>query len=141
MDIYLSLSIYLSIYPSIYLWLYSPSLDLGNFFRFVIFFTQTVGLLGQCISPSRGRYLHTDIHASSGIRTHDPSVQASEDGSCLRARSRPLWSASMDDTSCTIPPTRRACALIQACGVHCKYTLQILFVYCCRFNFFQSWGL
>jgi hypothetical protein len=30
--------------------------------------------------------MHTDIHALSGIRTHDPSVQASEDISCLRPR-------------------------------------------------------
>jgi hypothetical protein len=29
----------------------------------------------------------TDIHASSGIRTHGPSVRASEDSSCLRPRS------------------------------------------------------
>jgi hypothetical protein len=29
---------------------------------------------------------HTDIHASSGIRTHDPSVRASEDSSCPRPR-------------------------------------------------------
>jgi hypothetical protein len=29
---------------------------------------------------------HTDIHASSGIRTHDPSVRPSEDSSCLRPR-------------------------------------------------------
>jgi hypothetical protein len=27
---------------------------------------------------------NTDIHALSGIRTHDPSVPASEDISCLR---------------------------------------------------------
>jgi hypothetical protein len=47
--------------------------------------TQSVGLLGRVISPSPGRYLHTgqrkhrintDIRASSGIRTHDPSVLA-----------------------------------------------------------------
>jgi hypothetical protein len=49
------------------------------------------------ISPSQGRYLHTgqhkrrinaqtDIHALSGIRTHDPSVRANEDSSCLRPR-------------------------------------------------------
>jgi hypothetical protein len=31
---------------------------------------------------------HTDIHASNGIRTHDPSVRASEDSSCLRTRGR-----------------------------------------------------
>jgi hypothetical protein len=30
--------------------------------------------------------MHTDIHASSGNRTHDPSVRAGEDGSCLRPR-------------------------------------------------------
>jgi hypothetical protein len=29
---------------------------------------------------------HTDIHALSGIRTHDPNVRASEDSSCLRPR-------------------------------------------------------
>jgi hypothetical protein len=29
---------------------------------------------------------HTDIHASSGIRNHDPSVLAGEDSSCLRPR-------------------------------------------------------
>jgi hypothetical protein len=30
--------------------------------------------------------MHTDIHASSWIRTHDSSVQASENSSCLRPR-------------------------------------------------------
>jgi hypothetical protein len=29
---------------------------------------------------------HTDIHASSGIRTHDSSVQVGEDSLCLRPR-------------------------------------------------------
>jgi hypothetical protein len=56
-------------------------------------FIQTVGLLGRVISPSQGRYLHTVQHkhrikahtqAFSGIRTHDPSVRASGDSSCLR---------------------------------------------------------
>lgn len=28
--------------------------------------------------------INTDIHASSVIQTHDPSVQASKDSSCLR---------------------------------------------------------
>jgi hypothetical protein len=60
-------------------------------------FSQTVGLLRRVISPSQGHYLHagqhkyrinanTDIHALSGIRTHDSSVWASEDSSCLRPR-------------------------------------------------------
>jgi hypothetical protein len=30
--------------------------------------------------------MYTDIHALSGIRTHDPSVRAGEDSSCLRPR-------------------------------------------------------
>jgi hypothetical protein len=65
-------------------------------------FSQTIELLGRVISPSQGRYLntgqhkhrinaythaHTYVHALSGIRTHDPSVRASEDSSCLRPRS------------------------------------------------------
>jgi hypothetical protein len=77
-------------------WLYSPLLGPGLFCS-VIFFTQTVGLLGRVISPSQGRYLHTgqhkhginaqaDIYALSGIRTHDPNVRAGEDSSCLRLR-------------------------------------------------------
>jgi hypothetical protein len=58
--------------------------------------SQSVEFLGRGISLSPCRYLHTeqhrhrinahntDIHALSGIRTHDPSVWASEDSSCLR---------------------------------------------------------
>jgi hypothetical protein len=68
-----------------------PLLGPGHVFNFVIiFFTHTVGLLGQVISPSQGRYLYTrkhkhrinvytDIHALSGIRTHDPSFRVRED--------------------------------------------------------------
>jgi hypothetical protein len=59
-------------------------------------YTQSIGFLGRGISPSQCLYLHTekhkhrinayntDIHALSGNRTHDPSVRASEDSSCLR---------------------------------------------------------
>jgi hypothetical protein len=39
-------SIYLPIYLAIYLWLYSPLLDLGRFFSFLIN-TQSVGPLGR----------------------------------------------------------------------------------------------
>jgi hypothetical protein len=77
----------LQFHSFIHQWLYSPLLGPGLFFTFVIFFTQTVGLLGQEISSSQGRYLHTlqhkhrinehtDIHALRGIRTHDPSFRA-----------------------------------------------------------------
>jgi hypothetical protein len=34
---------------------------------------------------------YTDIHALSAIRTHDSSVQVSEDSSCLRPRSHSDW--------------------------------------------------
>jgi hypothetical protein len=75
--------------------LYSPLLGPGLFFSSIIFFAQTVGLLGRVIRPSQGPYLHigqhkhrinahTDIHALGGIRTHDPSVRANEDSSSLR---------------------------------------------------------
>jgi hypothetical protein len=68
----------------------------GLFFIYVIFFTQSVGLLGEGISPSQGRWLHTgqrkhrlnahtDIRALSEIRIHDRSVQTSEDSWCLRS--------------------------------------------------------
>jgi hypothetical protein len=83
--------------------LYSLLCGPGLFFSFIFFFTQTVGLLGRVISPSQGHYLHTgqhkhridvytDIHALTGIRTHDPSVWANEDSSCLDT-ARPLWPA------------------------------------------------
>jgi hypothetical protein len=76
--------------------LYSLLLGPDLFFSFVIFFfTQTVGLLGRGIRLSQGRYLHTgqhkhginahtNSHALSGIRTHDPNIQVNEDSSCLR---------------------------------------------------------
>jgi hypothetical protein len=73
-----------------------------SLFRFRIYFLKLVnlfghllGLLGRGISPTQGLYLHrttqhrktrTNIHASSGIRTHDPSVRAVEDSTCLRPR-------------------------------------------------------
>jgi hypothetical protein len=84
-------------YLSIYLSTDLQSLSaLVAFFSFLIH-TQSVGLLGRGMSPSQGRYLyratqtqninHTDVHVSSGIWTHDPSLRAGEDGSCLRPRS------------------------------------------------------
>jgi hypothetical protein len=58
-------------------------------------FGHLVGLLGQVIGPSQRQYPHrraqyrktwTHIHASSGIRTHDPSVRAVADSTCIRSR-------------------------------------------------------
>jgi hypothetical protein len=90
-----SLSLSLSLYLSL-----SGSTALSwTFAAFSVFWshTQSVGLLGRKISLSQGRYLHTeqhrhrinahtDIYALIVIRTHDPSVRASEDNSCLRLR-------------------------------------------------------
>jgi hypothetical protein len=65
--------------------------DLARFFSFLTY-TQSVGLLGQGISPSQGRYLHTEQHKHR-VNAHihpclewDPSVGAGEDGSCLTPR-------------------------------------------------------
>jgi hypothetical protein len=60
--------------------------DLGplTYRMFLELFRHMVGLLGRVISPSQGLYLHrktqhrktrTNIHALSGIRTHDPRNQ------------------------------------------------------------------
>jgi hypothetical protein len=62
------LSICLSIHLSVCLWLYSPLLDLGRFFSFLIY-TQSVGLLGRGISQPSGHYLHTGQHRH-GINAH-----------------------------------------------------------------------
>jgi hypothetical protein len=92
----------ISLYSYTHIFIHHSSVALQPFvgswllLQFHNFFTQTVGLLGWVISPSQGHYLHTgehkhrinaytDIHALSGIRTHDPSVRASEDSLCLRS--------------------------------------------------------
>jgi hypothetical protein len=46
----------------IHQWLYSSLLGPGFFFSFVIFFKQTVRLLGRVISPSKGLYINTEQH-------------------------------------------------------------------------------
>jgi hypothetical protein len=61
-------------------------------------YRQLVGLLGWGASQLQGRYLqratetqknpHTHIHASNGIRTHDPNVRVGEYISWSRQRSQ-----------------------------------------------------
>jgi hypothetical protein len=58
------------------LWEHRASAIHSLHFSFLII-TQSVGLLGREINPSQ-----PNIHARGGIRTHDHSVQASEDNSC-----------------------------------------------------------
>jgi hypothetical protein len=58
-------------------------LDLGRYFSFLMLYTvgRTPCMGDQPVARplTTHRTKHTDIHASSGIRTHDPSVRASED--------------------------------------------------------------
>jgi hypothetical protein len=61
-----------------------------------LIYSQSVGPFGRGISSSQGLYLNTEklkqnkhiytpnIHVLSGTRTHDHSVRANEDSSCLR---------------------------------------------------------
>jgi hypothetical protein len=69
--------------------------ELGRFFSFLIC-TQSVGLSvrgsarRKAATYTQGNTntekTHTDIYPYSGIRTHDTSLQAGEDGSCRRSR-------------------------------------------------------
>jgi hypothetical protein len=80
--------------------------DLGSltYRRFRELFSQMVGLLGRVISPSQGFYLHrttqhrktrTNIHALSGIRTHDPSNQPTKNHTSDRKATVTGWSLSI----------------------------------------------
>jgi hypothetical protein len=78
LSIYLSiyLSICLSIYLSVYLSIYGSTalVDRGRFFSFLIY-TPSVGHLVRGISPSQGRYLHTEQHKQNNrIQTSMPRV-------------------------------------------------------------------
>jgi hypothetical protein len=89
-----------------YLSLYSPLLDLHRSFSFSIFYTvdkapwtrdQPVAMPLHAHRTAQTQNKRTqDIHASSGFRTHDPSVRAGEDGSCRRpgATVIGIWSYS-----------------------------------------------
>jgi hypothetical protein len=78
---------------TIYLWLYKYLLDLGRFlFSFLIFYTdgripwtgdQPVGTPLPTHRTAQTQNKRTHTHDSSGIGTHDPSVWAGEDSSCL----------------------------------------------------------
>jgi len=63
-------------------------------------FGQLVGHFGLGIGPTQGLFLHKTtqhrkmqihIHALSGIQTHNPSVWAAEDSTCLRLLSHWDW--------------------------------------------------
>jgi hypothetical protein len=61
-------------------------------------------------STTQTQINHTDIHVSSGMQTHDPSVRAGEDGSCLRPRGHrdhhvgPMMNYTHDEVGPTFVP-------------------------------------
>jgi hypothetical protein len=87
---------------SILLWLYSPLLDLGRFFSFLIY-TQSVGLIRWGISPSQGRSLCTEHKHRINAHRHpclewnsNPRSQRSSGWRLfIPSTARPLWSANL----------------------------------------------
>jgi hypothetical protein len=77
---------------SLSLWLYSPLLDLGSFFNFLILYT--VGRtpltgdqpVARPLPSTNTKQTQTDIHTLRWVRTHDPSVRVGEDISYPRPR-------------------------------------------------------
>jgi hypothetical protein len=101
------------IHSFIHQWLYSPLLGPGQFFSFVIVFTQSVGLLGRVISPSQGRYLHTGQHKHR-INAHTDihafewdsnvlSQRSSERRQLMPETAQPLWSANKSSIQSKTP--------------------------------------
>jgi hypothetical protein len=79
-------------------WELAPALEHRAEFPQFLNQGESVGFLGRVISSSQGFYLYTNtekhthtqtlnIHALSGIRTHSPGFQASEDSARLRSLS------------------------------------------------------
>jgi hypothetical protein len=67
----------------------SPLLVPGRFFCYVILYTvgRTLCTSDQPVArPLPTHRINADIYASSGSRTHDPSLRTGEDGSCLTVR-------------------------------------------------------
>jgi hypothetical protein len=70
-------------------------LDLDHFFSFLILYTggrtpwtgdQPAARPLPTHRTTQTIYTHKGVHTLSGIRTHDPSVRAGEDSTCLRPR-------------------------------------------------------
>jgi hypothetical protein len=88
----------INIFEHFFQWLYSPLEPWPLLFQFHDHFTdgrtpwanyQLVAgpLPKHRITQTQNKHIHTpNIHALCGIRTHDPSVRASEDTSCHRPR-------------------------------------------------------
>jgi hypothetical protein len=105
---YISSDMYVSfilIFIFIHQWLYRSLLGPGLFYRFIIFFTQSVGLLGRVTSPSHGRYLHrttqtqnkrTQRHSCLEWDSNTRFQRWSERIQFMPEIARPLWWACFD---------------------------------------------
>jgi hypothetical protein len=99
---------------SICLWFYNPLFGLGRFFSFLIFYTvgRTPWTGDQPVGrppPTHGtntEQTHTDIHASSWIRTHNHSVRVSEYNSYPRPRGRKKYLRCSNPENMGSNPTR-----------------------------------
>jgi hypothetical protein len=111
------LSIYLSIYLSVCLSIYGSTVlvGLGRFFSFLMH-TQSVGLLGRGISPSQGRYLHTEQHKHR-INAHRYS--------CLEWNSNP-WSQCSSGPRRFMPWTARPLWSEDIVIINVKFVYSIL---------------
>jgi hypothetical protein len=88
--IYLSVSLFICL--SVCVWLYSPFVVSWPLFQFLDRVHSRLNSLAggsadhKASTYTQNKRAHTHIHASSGIRTHDPSFRGSEDSSCHRPR-------------------------------------------------------
>jgi hypothetical protein len=89
------LSIYIPTHPPTHIPIYvsingsTALVDLGRFFSLLIY-TQSIGLLGRGISPSQGRYLHTEQHKNR-VNPHRHSCfdwDSNPQSQCSRKRRR-----------------------------------------------------
>jgi hypothetical protein len=91
----------------IYLRFYSPLLDLGRF-SLPWSFTQSVGFLGQEISQSQGRYLHTGQHQVG----FEPTIPVFEWAKTVHA---------LDSAATVIGLCKRYSFQIMTCGLHFEF--------------------
>jgi hypothetical protein len=80
----------------------------------------------QPIHRTKQRIKETNIHALGGIRTHDPSVRASEDISCVRPRSHCDWHLETDSMKLSIVSAQLVD--VKSSWIYCRsnFTLYLL---------------
>jgi hypothetical protein len=94
--------IYISVCLSVYV--STAFVDLGLFFSFLIY-TQSIGILGQDISPSQGRYLHKRTHISMLWVGFEPTIPLFEGVKTVHGLNRAATLISNSHESLNIFPT------------------------------------